>query len=76
MFDVDAAAAVRTVAAITSDGGKAAAFACDITNHEGVQSAVSEVNASLGPIDVFMNNAGWDIFKPFLEQRRRLIGRS
>ena len=35
VFDVDAAAAERTVAAITSDGGKAAAFACDITNHEG-----------------------------------------
>jgi len=23
--------------------------------------------ASLGPIDVLVNNAGWDVFKPFLK---------
>jgi len=67
VFDVDAAAAKRTVAAITSGGGKAEAFACDITDHEGVRSSVAQVNASLGPIDVLVNNAGWDIFKPFLQ---------
>ena len=67
VFDVDAAAAERTVATITSKGGKAAAFACDIADYEGVRSAVAQVNASLGPIDVLVNNAGWDIFKPFLQ---------
>lgn len=67
VFDIDAAAAGRTVAAITSEGGKAAAFACDITDYEGVRSAVAKVNASFGPIDVLVNNAGWDAFKPFLK---------
>ena len=67
VFDIDAAAAERTVAAITSAGGKAAAFACDITDHESVRSAVASVNTSLGPIDVLVNNAGWDAFKPFLQ---------
>jgi 2-hydroxycyclohexanecarboxyl-CoA dehydrogenase len=67
VFDIDAAAADRTVAAIVSEGGRAAAFACDITDYEGVRSAVAKVNASLGPIDVLVNNAGWDAFKPFLQ---------
>jgi 2-hydroxycyclohexanecarboxyl-CoA dehydrogenase len=67
VFDINAAAAERTVAAIAADGGKASAFACDITDHEGVRSAVAKVNASLGQIDVLVNNAGWDVFKPFLK---------
>jgi Short-chain alcohol dehydrogenase of unknown specificity len=67
VFDIDLAAAERTVAAIVAEGGKAAAFACDITDHEGVRSAVASVAASLGPIDVLVNNAGWDVFKPFLK---------
>lgn len=67
VFDIDAAAAERTVAAIASEGGKAAAFACDITDYDGVRSSVGRVNAALGPIDVLVNNAGWDVFKPFLK---------
>jgi 2-hydroxycyclohexanecarboxyl-CoA dehydrogenase len=67
VFDIDAAAAGRTVAAIAAEGGKAVAFACDITDDQRARAAVAEVNASLGPIDVLVNNAGWDIFKPFLQ---------
>jgi 2-hydroxycyclohexanecarboxyl-CoA dehydrogenase len=72
VFDVDAAAAKRTVAAITSEGGKAEAFACDITDHEGVRAAVAQLNASLGPVDVLVNNAGWDI-KPFFQRSRSVL---
>jgi 2-hydroxycyclohexanecarboxyl-CoA dehydrogenase len=67
VFDINAAAAERTVAAIAAEGGKAAAFACDITDHEGVRSAVAKVNASLGLIDILVNNAGWDVFRAFLK---------
>lgn len=67
VFDIDAAAAQRTVAAIVSEGGKAVAVVCDITDQDGVRAAVAEVNAALGPIDVLVNNAGWDVFKPFLK---------
>ncbi|HEY8337995.1 MAG TPA: glucose 1-dehydrogenase [Tardiphaga sp.] len=67
VFDIDAPSAERTAAAIAADGGKAVAFTCDIADHEGVRSAIAKVNASLGPIDVLVNNAGWDIFKPFLQ---------
>src|ERR1700689_927621 len=67
VFDINLAAAERTVATIAAEGGKAAAFACDIADHEAVGAAVVAVTASLGPIDVLVNNAGGDIFKPFLK---------
>ena len=67
VFDIDFAAAERTTAGIAAEGGKAAAFACDIADHEAVGAAVADVTASLGPIDVLVNNAGWDVFKPFLK---------
>jgi 2-hydroxycyclohexanecarboxyl-CoA dehydrogenase len=67
VFDINLASAERTVAAIAAEGGKATAFACDIADHAAVGAAVAEVTASLGPIDVLVNNAGWDIFKPFLK---------
>jgi len=66
VFDVDPAAATRVAASI--DGGQAAAFDCDITKHADCERAVREAEAALGgPIDVLVNNAGWDVFKPFLE---------
>lgn len=34
----------------------------DITSYEAVKSAV----AAAGPVDVLVNNAGWDLFRPFL----------
>ena len=67
VFDINLAAAERTAAVIATEGGKATAFACDIADHEAVGAAVAEATASLGPIDVLVNNAGWDVFKPFLE---------
>ncbi|MDB5617179.1 2-hydroxycyclohexanecarboxyl-CoA dehydrogenase [Tardiphaga sp.] len=67
VFDINAEAAERTVAAITANGGNAAAFACDIADQAGVVSAVARVNEALGPIDILVNNAGWDVFKPFLK---------
>jgi 2-hydroxycyclohexanecarboxyl-CoA dehydrogenase len=67
VFDIDLAAAERTAATIAGEGGKATAFACDIVDHEAVGAAVASVTSSLGPIDVLVNNAGWDIFKPFLK---------
>jgi 2-hydroxycyclohexanecarboxyl-CoA dehydrogenase len=67
VFDVDGAAASKTVAAIAQAGGKAAAFTCDITVHADCQKAVADTEAVLGPVDVLVNNAGWDVFRPFIE---------
>ena len=52
-------------AAIEAEGGRALALRCDITRREEVDAAVAAVESGLGPVDVLVNNAGWDIFKPF-----------
>ncbi len=67
VFDIAASAAEATVATIAERGGAAKAFVCDIVDHEAVQAAVEAARAAFGPIDVLVNNAGWDIFRPFLK---------
>ncbi|VVD87842.1 2-hydroxycyclohexanecarboxyl-CoA dehydrogenase [Pandoraea communis] len=65
VFDRDLAAAQRIAGEIVEAGGQAQAFACDITVREQVDSAVAAVSHAFGPVSVLVNNAGWDIFKPF-----------
>jgi 2-hydroxycyclohexanecarboxyl-CoA dehydrogenase len=60
-------AASGVAASITDAGGTAVAVACDITERASVDAAVAEVVGGLGPIDVLVNNAGWDLFVPFLD---------
>ena len=56
----------ETVAAEIRDaGGSAQAFACDITDRAQVDAAVAAAEDAFGPVDVLINNAGWDVFKPF-----------
>src|SRR5919198_936996 len=47
--------------------GKATAVRLDVTDPASVVAAVEQVERSLGPIDVLVNNAGWDELVPFLE---------
>ena len=67
VFDINREAAVRAATLINEAGSKAAAFACDITDHAACQSAVNAAEAALGPLDILVNNAGWDVFRPFVE---------
>lgn len=53
--------------ALTADGYHALAVAADITDRASIDAALEQVAAELGPIDVLVNNAGWDLFVPFLE---------
>src|SRR5437588_12568204 len=39
----------------------------DVTDTASVNDAVSQVEHELGPIEILVNNAGWDEFRPFLE---------
>ena len=67
VFDVDEKAAAKVADAVMQANGKAAALGCDITDYAACQAAVRAAEAALGPIDVLVNNAGWDVFKLFAD---------
>lgn len=67
VFDMNLDAAEKVAADIRANGGQAVAFACNITDRAQVDAAVAATEAQLGPIAVLVNNAGWDVFKPFLK---------
>lgn len=65
VFDINGEAARKVAAEIQHVGGSAEAFECDIASRPSVDEAVAAVESKLGQIDVLVNNAGWDIFRPF-----------
>ncbi|MDS0861701.1 2-hydroxycyclohexanecarboxyl-CoA dehydrogenase [Burkholderia pseudomultivorans] len=67
ILDLSLAAAEQVRDEIRAAGGTADAIRCDITNRADVDAAVAETEARLGPVDVLVNNAGWDIFRPFVK---------
>ncbi len=66
VLDRDVGAANATASVIETEGGRAIAFECDITERPAADATIERVRTELGPIDVLVNNAGWDLFVPFL----------
>jgi len=62
-----AEAAASVVKEIERAGGKAIAIQADATDAKAVTVAVEQTVATYGRLDVFVNNAGTAIPKPFLE---------
>lgn len=62
--DLDEPAA-REVAA--ECGERSVAIRADVTDPASVRAAVTRAEQLVGPIDVLVNNAGWDKMEPFLE---------
>ena len=56
--DRDLSRAAETVDAILAEGGRASAFAADIAKADDCEALVAAAKASLGRIDVLVNNAG------------------
>jgi 2-hydroxycyclohexanecarboxyl-CoA dehydrogenase len=65
--DVLADEAERTAAEIESAGGRSRAVRLDVTDADSVRAAVGVAEGALGPIEILVNNAGWDELVPFLE---------
>jgi 2-hydroxycyclohexanecarboxyl-CoA dehydrogenase len=62
--DIDRKSAEATAAAL---GGVAVGLRVDITDPDSVRAGVGGAVEALGPIDVLVNNAGWDRIAPFLD---------
>ena len=73
--DLDADTAARAAAEVTAAGGRAVGVAADVRDFARVRAAVAEVEAALGPLDVLVNNAGWDHLQPFVENDPELWDR-
>lgn len=56
--DLHAARAERTASEIAARGGRAIAAPFDVTSFASVSAGVARVVATLGPVDVLVNNAG------------------
>lgn len=67
VFDLNLASAQSLADEIGAAGGVARAYRCDITQRAEVDAAVAATESDLGPVAVLVNNAGWDVFKPFVK---------
>ena len=57
--------AVREVARVAK--GMVMALRLDVTDEATIREAVAECERALGPLDVLVNNAGWDKVEPFVD---------
>lgn len=57
-LDVNVEAAARTVAEVRATGGKAHAFALNVTDHAACRAVAAEVAGQVGAVSILVNNAG------------------
>jgi 2-hydroxycyclohexanecarboxyl-CoA dehydrogenase len=72
VVDINPTTAQAVADEIKVAGGQAQAFAVDLTNQEQVIAGVAAIEAALGPVDVLVNNAGWDRAGNFLKTEKPL----
>ena len=60
-------AAEEVAGRLTAAGGRAIGVGIDVTDREAVADAIARTERELGPVEVLVNNAGWDELKPFVE---------
>jgi 2-hydroxycyclohexanecarboxyl-CoA dehydrogenase len=65
--DMNLEAAAQTAKEITAAGGTAVAVEVNVTDTASVAAAVRQVEDQLGPVEIVVNNAGWDDFMPFVK---------
>ena len=60
ILDRDEAMARRTATEINEVGGRSAVYVVDLTDVEATQAATDAVESDLGPVEVLVNNVGWN----------------
>src|SRR5262249_27256655 len=60
--DIDGENAAKTASEL---GRGTVGIRVDVTDSSAIRAAVADAAAKLGPIDVLVNNAGWDKVEPF-----------
>lgn len=67
IFEINDENASAVTEEIIANSGNASAQHCDISDYASVQSAVKQTEDNTGPIDLLVNNAGWDAAVNFLD---------
>ncbi len=67
VVDIQQEAAGQVAEAIRRSAGRAMAVACDVTDRDDVEQAADQVEQELGPLAIWVNNAGVSYILPFLE---------
>jgi 2-hydroxycyclohexanecarboxyl-CoA dehydrogenase len=65
--DLNAETAETAARSVSDAGGTAIAVQADVTDTASVRAAVKTVTSELGPVEVAVNNAGWDDFMRFVD---------
>jgi 2-hydroxycyclohexanecarboxyl-CoA dehydrogenase len=67
VVDLNLETARATAESITAAGGTALAVQADVTDTTSVRAALKAVTAEFGPVEIAINNAGWDDFMNFVD---------
>ncbi|EJW11382.1 3-oxoacyl-[acyl-carrier protein] reductase [Rhodovulum sp. PH10] len=71
VVDIDEARAERVAGEVTAAhraaGGEALARTVDLADFAATAAMVADIEQTVGPVDVLVNNVGWDVFTPFLK---------
>ena len=65
--DIRRAAAEQVALGIRESGGQAFSWSFDVSDRTSVEDAAGEIEERLGPLDIWMNNAGISRIVPFLD---------
>ncbi len=70
--DIHLEPAEKVAYEIAQAGARAAAWAFDVADPQAVENAADQIESKLGPIDIWVNNAGVSYIIPFLDCSEKL----